>query len=202
MHGGIIAPGSVIAQEQIVGTAHALLLADEGLDFAAQLGVHARAEDIVKRPGQHFDAGLDDKERDQHAHIGLERQTGRLVQDRAQQHRAGEDRVKARVRARGDQRVRVGLFPLCRDITAQNKLRRDRRRDQHEREQRILRPFGTDDLLDRFDQRGHTGVEHQRRNDHRAEILDPAIAQRVFFVRLSGRELCPHDRDDTRERVG
>ena len=59
-----------------------------------------------------------------------------------------------------------------------------------------------DDLPDGLDQRSDTGIQHDRGNDHGAQVFDPPVSQGVLPVRRPSRQFRADDRDDRRERVG
>ena len=58
------------------------------------------------------------------------------------------------------------------------------------------------DLLSGFDQRRDAGIENDRGNDHRAQIFDASVTERMLLVRRAVRQTGADDRDYRRERIG
>ena len=124
-----------------------------------------------------------------------------MMPERADQRRGGDDGVKTRVRAGGDQRLGVVLHTLGLDVAAQRQLDDHRHRDDDKGDGAVVRRLGGDDLLDRFHQRGCARCQHNGRDHNGAEILDAPVAEGVLCVRAALGELDAEYRDDGAQRV-
>lgn len=59
-----------------------------------------------------------------------------------------------------------------------------------------------DDLLDRFNQRRNTGIQHDDRDDHGTEVLNASVAKRMFLIRRLAGQLGTDDGDQRTAGIG
>ena len=200
--GCVVAAGAVVVHHEVVGTADLGLTGEHALDLAHEIGVRPLAQDVVERLAHHVDAGLDDEARDDDADVGLERDARAEVDERRHEDGERQDGVEQRIGARRFERAGFGGLALLLEVAAEHNLDDDGHGNDHERQHAVVGSLGLDDLLARLPERGQACVEDDGRDDHGAEVLDAAMAERVLLVRLAAREFGTGDRDDGRQRVG
>ena len=202
VHGAVVLVRAVIEERHVVSAEHVLLRADDLLKLLRRFRVLALADYVVQRFDHHLDTGFDDKARDDHADVRFERNAPDEIDDCRGEHRRRQYRVEQGVGARGLERAGADLFALLFDVEPEHELNGYRHADYYERYRAVIRRFGMDDLFDRLDERRDARVEHERGDDHGAQVFDPAVAEGMLLIRLFRAELRADDRHDGGERVG
>ena len=192
---------AVIVQDQVIGAADLRVVGDRRLDVPGKLRVRPLAEDLRQRVPKHFKAGFDDHGGDDRAQPRLQRDVEEQVDPGGHQGGGGDDTVHRGVCAGIDEGIGVDLFPDALDVPTQDDLHHHR--DGHDDQGRrvVIRRVRMDDLFHGFHEGGDPRVQHQQRNDHGAQVFDPAVAEGVLPVRLLPGQLRPDDGDDRTGRV-
>ena len=160
------------------------------------------AQDVVQRVLEHLDAGLDDEQRNQHAHVGFERNARRHEHDCRSKHRRRQDGIEKGIGTGGHKRTGIHALALAFNILAEHELYHHGGGDNHQRDRRIVGGLRVNDFLDGFYGRGAARIQHDGSHNHGAQVLDASVAQRMLFVGGLVRKLRPHDGNYRGERVG
>ena len=202
MDGALMGLRSVIVEDEVVSAAHLRIRIDRFLNILSKLCVRLLAEYLRERFPKHLYARFDNDERDHRAEPGLERNAEYEVDRGRCERGGGDDGIEERILAGVFERIGIDPFAGPFDVYPESYLDEHRHCNDDERGGGIIRRFGRDDLLDRFDEGGHACVQHQQGDHHRAQILHPAVTERVLFVGLLARKLRSDDRDNGAECVG
>ena len=116
MHRADITLRAVGVQDQVIGAQDLAVLAEGMPNRREKLAVHPLAQHLVPRVPDHLNARLDDKPGDHRADIRLQAHGSEAENQRREQYRGGQERVAQRIRAGGDQRAGIDLFPHSGDI--------------------------------------------------------------------------------------
>ena len=103
VYGGELLFGTVIVDNEVVCAVDAFFAADEFLDLLGEFVVVLLAEQVAHGVLQHFKAGLDNEDGNQNANVCFERETRENEDECRGQNGKGEDGVKERIGAGGDE---------------------------------------------------------------------------------------------------
>ena len=186
---------AVIVQAQVIGAVDLGIALHQLPQGLGQLLVRPVAGDAAQSLHQHFDAGLDDEAGDDDAQDPLQAQSPEHADPRGHQRGGGKDGVEQRVGAGGHQGLGLELLAPALHIAAHQQLCRHAGRQDDQGNQAVIRRLRVEDLLHRLLQAGQARKQHQHRDEHAGQILDPAVAVGVLLVRPPPGQLGAHDGD-------
>lgn len=193
--------GAIVMQDDVIDTAHAVELHHFALYRRHQFGRDSCAQQFVDGRSQHLNACLDDEQRDEYAQDAID---GEMPDE----HNASRDErcqrdhsIEEGVRAGGNEGVALQLHALSLHVEAKQQFHDDARHDDHKRGRRVGGFGGVEEFFYRLDKRRDACRKHDDGDDDSCEVLHTPIAEGVFQVGGSGRQLRANYSDDARERV-